>query len=308
MQLNHILRSQDFDRKSIEDLFIKARAAESIIHHGNNRELAGKQMVALFYEPSTRTRLSFELAMGNLGGSWHSTENAREFSSAIKGETLEDSIRVVNALGADVIVLRHDEVGSSERAAAVSNVPIINAGDGPGQHPTQALLDIFTINEELGYIDGITVAFFGDLLNGRTVRSLAYLLAKFSIKKLYFVAPAILQMKSDIIEYLNRHNVTHEAVDNIEAIASEVDVVYTTRLQDERFQEGAKEFREAYEKMRVDERIMKMLSPKAILMHPLPRNDEIAPEVDSDPRAVYFKQVRYGLFMRMALLQTIFSK
>jgi len=306
--LEHILRSQDFNREDLERLFTLARAAKTILNHGSNRELSGKQMATLFYEPSTRTRLSFESAMHNLGGKVLSTENAREFSSTIKGETLEDTIKVVSALGADVIVLRHDEVGASERAAAISSVPIINAGDGAGQHPTQSLLDIFTIHEEIGHVDDISVAFVGDLLNGRTVRSLAYLLAKFSIKKLYFVAPSALQMQTDIIEYLNRHNVTHEMIDDLAKIAGDVDVIYTTRLQKERFQDGIEEYQEAYDKMRIDERIMKMLSPNAILMHPLPRNDEIAPEVDTDPRAVYFKQVRYGLFMRMALLQTIFSK
>lgn len=308
MPINHIIRSQDFDRDNLERLFTLARKAERQVRDGKSNDLAGKQMATLFYEPSTRTRLSFESAMQNLGGSVLSTENAREFSSTIKGETLEDTIIVVAELGVDVIVLRHYEIGASDRAAAISNVPIINAGDGAGQHPTQSLLDIFTINEELGHVDGISVALVGDLLNGRTVRSLAYLLTKFSIKKLYFVAPKILQMQSDIIDYLNRHNVTHEAVGDLAHIARKVDVIYTTRLQKERFQDGIEDFEEAYKKIRVDKKIMDLLPKKAILMHPLPRNEEIAPGIDKDPRAVYFKQVRYGLFIRMALLQTILLK
>src|SRR3989304_3663861 len=158
-------------------------------------------MATLFYEPSTRTRFSFETAMHRLGGRVISTENAAEFSSVAKGETLEDTIQIMNGY-ADVIVIRHYELGAAQRAAAVSRVPVINAGDGPGQHPTQALLDLYTIRKEIGKIDGLHIAMVGDLANGRTVRSLTYLLSKFRNVKLYFVAPALLKMKEDILEHL----------------------------------------------------------------------------------------------------------
>ena len=305
MKLEHIIRAQDFDRVWLERLFTLSRESEQIIKSGTNRELTGKKMVALFYEPSTRTRVSFESAMHSLGGWVMSTENAREFSSAIKGETLEDTIKVIDELGADVIVLRHYESGASEKAAAVSSVPIINAGDGAGQHPTQSLLDVFTIHEELGNVDNISVALVGDLLNGRTVRSLAYLLTKFSIKKIYFVAPDVLQMQNDILEYLDKYNVPYEKTDNLMSIADKVDVVYSTRLQKERFKGDMEEFESAYSKMKIDEDFMKVLKKKAVILHPLPRNKEIAQAVDKDPRAVYFKQVRYGLQVRIAILRIL---
>src|SRR6185437_8825985 len=173
-RLRHVLESQQFSRALLEDLFVRAEEVKLEPHHFIGR-LAGQVMAALFYEPSTRTRLSFEAAMLRLGGETMGTDNAREFSSAAKGETLEDTIRIVSGY-ADVIVLRHNEEGAAKRAAAVSSVPIINAGDGPGQHPTQALLDLYTIRAELSRVDGVQVAMVGDLANGRTVRSLAYLL------------------------------------------------------------------------------------------------------------------------------------
>src|SRR5256885_470069 len=186
-RLRHVVESQQFSRALLEELFVRSDEIKREPHHFIGR-LAGQVMAALFYEPSTRTRLSFEAAMLRLGGQTMGTDNAREFSSAAKGETLEDTIRIVSGY-ADVIVLRHSEEGAAKRAAAVSDVPIINAGDGPGQHPTQALLDLFTIRAELAKIDGVRVAMVGDLANGRTVRSLAYLLSKFKDIKLWFVAP-----------------------------------------------------------------------------------------------------------------------
>src|SRR5207245_11352535 len=174
-------------------------------HHFIGR-LAGPVMAALFYDPSTRTRLSFEAAMLRLGGDTAGTDNAREFSSAAKGETLEDTIRIVSGY-ADVRVLRHNEEGAARRAAAVSSVPVINAGDGPGQHPTQARLDLYTIRDELGHIDGIRIAMVGDLANGRTVRSLAYLLSKFREIRIWFVAPPQVAMRDDIKAHLDEHHV-----------------------------------------------------------------------------------------------------
>ncbi|HKW69855.1 MAG TPA: aspartate carbamoyltransferase, partial [Candidatus Dormibacteraeota bacterium] len=267
--------------------------------------LAGQVMAALFYEPSTRTRLSFEAAMLRLGGSTMGTDNAREFSSAAKGETLEDTIRIVSGY-ADVIVLRHSEEGAAKRAAAVSTVPIINAGDGPGQHPTQALLDLYTIRDELNRIDGVRVAMVGDLANGRTVRSLTYLLSKFKDVTFWFVAPPEVAMRDDLKAHLDEHNVAWIETQELDAVLPEVDVVYMTRIQKERFTDP-----EAYNAVkgvyRIDKKAIALMRKYSVLMHPLPRVDEILTEVDDDSRSAYFRQARNGLHVRMALLDRLLS-
>src|SRR5438067_7276886 len=232
-RLSHVIESQQFSRALLEDLFARADEIRREPHHFNGR-LAGQVMAALFYEPSTRTRLSFEAAMLRLGGQTMGTDNAREFSSAAKGETLEDSIRIVGGY-ADVIVLRHNEEGAAKRAAAVSSVPIINAGDGPGQHPTQALLDLYTIRDVLGRIDRVRVAMVGVLANGRTVRSLTYLLSKFKDVKVWFVAPPQVAMRDDLKSHLDEHGVPWVETEDLNAVLPEVDVVYMTRIQKERF-------------------------------------------------------------------------
>src|SRR5437868_10806682 len=204
-RLRHVVESQQFSRSLLEELFVRSEEMKREPHHFIGR-LAGQVMAALFYEPSTRTRLSFEAAMLRLGGTTMGTDNAREFSSAAKGETLEDTIRIVSCY-ADVIVLRHYEEGAARRAAASSSVPVINAGDGPGQHPTQALLDLYTIRDELGHVDGIRIAMVGDLANGRTVRSLTYLLSKFRDIRIVFVAPPQVAMRQDLKDHLDEHHV-----------------------------------------------------------------------------------------------------
>src|SRR5919109_4782779 len=204
-RLRHVIESQQFSRALLEDLLARADEIKREPHHFIGR-LAGQVMAALFYEPSTRTRLSFEAAMLRLGGATMGTDNAHEFSSAAKGETLEDTIRIVSGYS-DVIVLRHYEEGAARRAAAVSDVPVINAGDGKGQHPTQALLDVYTVKDELGRLDGISVAMVGDLANGRTVRSLAYLLGKYSGATIWFVAPSQVAMRDDIKLHLDEQGV-----------------------------------------------------------------------------------------------------
>ena len=297
--MNHVIESQQFDRKALEKLFKVADGFEK--KHGI--PLRGKIMASLFYEPSTRTRFSFESAMLRLGGSVITTENAKEFSSVSKGETLEDSIRVVSGY-ADVIVLRHDEEGSAKRASIVSDVPVINAGDGSGQHPTQALLDLYTIRRELGKVDGIRIAFVGDLKHGRTIRSLAYLLGKFKKVKIDFVSPKGLRVGADIKEYLDRHGVYYEETENLDPVITEVDVFYQTRIQKERFK-NPKEYTKFKGCYRIDLALVKRMKRKSIIMQPLPRVDEIATEVDTSTKAVYFKQARYGLLVRMALLKEI---
>ena len=297
--MRHIIKSQQFDRRFLRGIFSLAESLEK----KNGTPLKGKIMASLFYEPSTRTRFSFEAAMIKLGGGVITTENAKEFSSAKKGETLEDSIRVIGNY-ADVIVLRHPEEGASRRAMSVSNVPVINAGDGIGQHPTQALLDLYTIKREIGKISGISVALVGDLHHGRTIRSLAYLLGKYRNVKIYFVSPKALRVASDILQYLEKHQVSYVEVEDLESIIALVDVLYQTRVQEERFGTAAE-----YETLRgcyqIDLALVSRMKPKSILMHPLPRVDEIVTEVDTSPHAVYFKQAYYGLYIRMALLKYV---
>ena len=303
-RLRHIIESQQFSRSILEELFDRAEEIKREPHKFMGR-LNGQVMAALFYEPSTRTRLSFEAAMLRLGGQTMGTDNAREFSSAAKGETLEDTIRIVGGY-ADVIVIRHNEEGAARRAAAVSSVPIINAGDGPGQHPTQALLDLYTIKDELNRIDGIKVAMVGDLANGRTVRSLTYLLSKFKDIKIWFVAPPTVSMRDDLKQHLDEHHLAWVETEDLEAVLPEVDVVYMTRIQKERFTDPA-----AYDAVkgvyRIDKSSLAAMRKYSIVMHPLPRVDEIAPEVDDDPRAAYFRQARNGMPVRMALLDRLLS-
>jgi aspartate carbamoyltransferase catalytic subunit len=300
--MRHVIESQQFSRSLLEELFARAEEIKAEPHRFMGR-LNGQVMAALFYEPSTRTRFSFEAAMLRLGGQTIGTDNAREFSSAAKGETLEDTIRIVSGY-ADVIVMRHNEEGAAKRAAAVSSVPIINAGDGPGQHPTQALLDLYTIKDELNRIDGVRVAMVGDLANGRTVRSLTYLLSKFKDIKLWFVAPPQVAMRDDLKAHLDDHKVPWVETEDLDSVLPEVDVVYQTRIQKERFADP-----EVYNAVkgiyRIDKKSMSLMRKYAILMHPLPRVDEISPEVDDDPRSAYFRQARNGLRIRMALLDRL---
>ncbi len=307
MNLHHITESQQFTLPMLHELFREADQMERVAARGGTRDYEHAVMASLFYEPSTRTRFSFESAMLRLGGRAISTERAQEFSSVIMGETLEDTIRVVNHY-ADVIVLRHNEIGGAARAAAVSSVPVINAGDGKGgQHPTQALLDLYTIQKELRTIDGVKVAFVGNLATGRTVRSLAYLLGKFDRVKLYFVAPPALQIQDDIRDYLTRHNVWFALEHDLRTVLPEVDVLYVTRIQSEVFPGGGA----APDKPApfiLDESTVKLLRPSSLIMHPLPRLNEIAPSVDADPRAAYFRQTRYGVFIRMALITSVLQR
>lgn len=303
--LRHIIEAQQFDRETLGDIFRVAREMEQVVQHYGSNILNRRVMASLFYEPSTRTRLSFESAMRRLGGGVITTESAQEFSSAAKGETLEDTIRIIGGY-ADVIVLRHFESGASRRAAAVSPVPIISAGDGPGQHPTQALLDVYTIEREIGRLDGISVALVGDLANGRTARSLCYLLTKFTDTRVYFVAPEVVRMRDDIKDYLTRNGVHWEESTDLHDVASRVDVIYQTRIQRERFGDRVEEYQQARGKFIIDAAVLDRMSKDSIIMHPLPRVDEIDAEaVDGDPRAAYFRQAHNGLYVRMALLRMI---
>ncbi|XP_008789690.2 aspartate carbamoyltransferase, chloroplastic-like [Phoenix dactylifera] len=303
--LDDVIESQQFDRDILNDIFEVALEMEKIEKNSSRRKiLMGYLMATLFYEPSTRTRLSFESAMKRLGGEVLTTENAREFSSAAKGETLEDTIRTVEGY-ADIIVLRHFESGAARRAASTASIPIINAGDGPGQHPTQALLDVYTIKREIGRLDGITLGLVGDLANGRTVRSLAYLIAKYQNIKIYFVSPDVVKMKDDIKDYLTSMGVGWEESTDLLEVASKCDVVYQTRIQRERFGERIDLYEAARGKYIVNRKVLDVLPKHAVIMHPLPRLDEITVDVDSDTRAAYFRQAKNGLYIRMALLKLL---
>ncbi|XP_022716857.1 aspartate carbamoyltransferase 1, chloroplastic isoform X3 [Durio zibethinus] len=304
-QLDDVIEAQQFDRDTLSAIFEVAREMENIEKKSPGSQiLKGYLMATLFYEPSTRTRLSFESAMKRLGGEVLTTENAREFSSAAKGETLEDTIRTVEGY-TDIIVMRHFESGAAKRAAATAGIPIINAGDGPGQHPTQALLDVYTVEREIGKLDGIRVGLVGDLANGRTVRSLAYLLAKYQDVKIYFVSPDVVKMKDDIKDYLTSRGVEWEESADLMEVASKCDVVYQTRIQRERFGERIDLYEEARGKYIVDKDVLKVMQKHAVVMHPLPRLDEITVDVDADPRAAYFRQAKNGLYIRMALLKLL---
>src|SRR5579863_4074449 len=307
MKLHHIIEAQQFDLATLAELFQISEKMEKVAERGGNKDFDNRIMATLFYEPSTRTRFSFETAMHRLGGRVISTENAAEFSSVSKGETLEDTIRILNGY-ADVIVLRHYEVGSAARAAAASRVPVINAGDGAGQHPTQALLDLYTIKKEIGRLDGLRIAMVGDLAQGRTVRSLAYLLGKFDDVRMWFVAPQPLKMKEDILQHLRERGVAYQEEDSLEQVLPEVDVVYQTRIQKERFGDRISEYEQCRGLYVINRASLDLMRSGAIIMHPLPRVGEIAPEVDQDPRAAYFRQAQNGLFVRMALLTLVLER
>jgi aspartate carbamoyltransferase catalytic subunit len=301
-----VIESQQFDREMLAHIFQMANEMREVAMSGGNNLLAGQIMATLFYEPSTRTRLSFEAAMIRLGGHVITTENAREFSSVAKGETLEDTVRVVGCY-ADVLVIRHYESGAAQRAALYAPVPVINAGDGPGQHPTQALLDLYTIQAELGQIDGLRVAMVGDLANGRTVRSLAYLLALYNDIELIFVAPPPVAMREDIKEHLRERGVSFREESDLRAVLPVSDVVYQTRIQKERFADRPGDYEAVRGVYIIDREAMELLPRDAIVMHPLPRVDEIRPEVDDDLRAAYFRQVANGVYVRMALLKLLLA-
>ncbi len=303
MKLQHVIESQQFSVPNLMELFGRTRHMERIVQRGGTRDYEDRIMATLFYKPSTRTRFSFESAMYRLGGRVLSTESAKAFSSVVEGEQLEDTIRII-ANYCDIIVLRHNEEGGAKRAAAVSSVPIINAGDGAGgQHPTQALLDLYTIYNECNTLNGLSVAMIGALDTGRTVRSLAYLLSKFERVKLYFLAPHELQIRQDIIDHLQEHDVWFQLNSDPDEVLPHVDVVYQTRIDRERL----KRQDVALSPYNINPAMLQKMKPDAIIMHPLPRSVEIAEAVDHDRRAAYFRQAQNGLYVRMALLTMLFD-
>ncbi len=299
--MQHLIETQQFTRESLKELFKLASSLEG----KRDESLKGKILAALFFQPSTRTRLSFESAMLRLGGDVITMESG-DTSSSTKGETIEDTTRVI-AQYADAIAMRHNEVGAAARAAAVSKVPVINAGDGNlGQHPTQALLDLYTIQRELKREDGVHIVFVGNLKYYRSARSLSYLLSKYKDITVTFVSAPELRMGDDVKEHLRENGVEFtETEDMVDAVRN-ADVVYQTRIARDFILNDAE-----YEKQKgryiITGEVANAMKQGGIIIHPLPRVDEISPEVDTSPHAVYFRQVGYGLIVRMAILKTILN-
>lgn len=310
--VKHVLRSQDFSPEYLDKLFSHARKLMARMKSSYSREslvlpLRDRVVTLLFYQPSTRTRFSFEQAARLLGAHTFVTENAGEFSSAIKGETLEHTIRNFGEMHADAIVLRHPENDAAERAAAIVDqyypyCHIINGGNGTGQHPTQSFIDLFTIEEHLGRLNNFTIAMCGDLAHSRTTHSLAYLLSKYANVKMIFYAPGDkMEMKKEILDHLDEHGIQYMKTSFLSYALRRADAVYVTRAQKEAH--GKDIEGETYFKITPKE--MELLKPHAVLTHPLPIAAEISREVDSDPRSHYFKAVGYGLCIRMALLEDL---
>jgi aspartate carbamoyltransferase len=300
-----ILTVKQFSQDDLKYIFEVAHEMREMVERvGTFDLLKGKILVNLFYEPSTRTSASFTAAMERLGGSVIPI-NEVKYSSVAKGESLPDTVRSLECYS-DVIVLRHPEVGASAIAAQYARKPIINAGDGIGEHPTQALLDLFTIIEEKGNVDGLTITMVGDLKYGRTVHSLSRLLSLYDVK-LNFVSPEILRLPEEIISELESKGIPIQEYTLLDQALSESDVLYVTRIQKERFAEP-----QDYENVKgtyvITPQTLTKASKDLILMHPLPRVGEISMDLDDDPRAAYFRQMEYGMYVRMALLAMVLGK
>jgi len=294
-----IVSIEDFSQEEINHILNISESMEPVAVKGSDM-LKGKILATLFYEPSTRTRLSFETAMLKLGGSNIGFADM-EITSVKKGETLADTVRVVENY-ADVIALRHGLEGAAKMAAEFAKIPIINSGTGAEEHPTQALTDLYTIRKEKGKIDGLKVAILGDLRYGRTVHSLAYALAQYKIE-LYLISPEILRMRKDVLETIKRRIKVIED-ENLETLVPLIDVLYVTRIQKERFPDQA-EYAKVKGAYKIDLKTLKNAKKDMIILHPLPRVDEIAPEVDNTSQARYFQQVHNRVMVRMALLALV---
>jgi len=293
---------RDYGREELDFLLDKADEMMQLADTGSDL-LKGRILATLFFEPSTRTRLSFESSMLRLGGGVTGFAEPK-ISSVAKGESLEDTVRTVESY-CDVIVMRHPEEDSSRRAAEAASIPVINGGAGSWEHPTQAALDLHTIRHAKNTIDGLTIALAGDLLYGRTVHSLMIALSNYDVQ-LYLVSPPQLKMREDVIQDVG-DKVEYTEVEELEPIMPELDVLYATRIQKERFSDP-----QAYEKLKdaylIDKELLEKGKQDITLMHPLPRVTEIAEEVDNTPQAWYFKQVKHGIYLRMALLALTLGK
>lgn len=293
-----VLESGQFTRDNLDELCDIAGYMKRLVEKQGITDICkGLYSANLFYEPSTRTNSSFHTAMGRLGGEVLPIHT--EFSSVKKGETIEDTIRVVQQY-VDIVIMRHPDIGSVARAAKVADIPIINAGDGANEHPTQALLDLFCIQSHHGKIDGLTIAMVGDLKYGRTVHSLSKLLEHFNVQ-LLLISPPELEMPDSVLAKLTKNGTKFTQCTDFAKAIPQADVIYMTRVQKERFPILA-DYMRVKDAYIMDEAHMQLGKPTMTLMHPLPRINEITVGVDADPRAKYFEQVRCGMFMRMAIL------
>jgi aspartate carbamoyltransferase catalytic subunit len=301
--LRHVIDARQFTRDWLEStLFPQTALLHATPTDRLPRSLEGKRLFYLFYEPSTRTRVSFEMAASLLGATVTGMDS---YEHRPEEERLEDRIRVLNEYPYDFLLLRYHEEGGASRAAAVSHVPVINAGDGSGQHPTQALLDAYTLWRELGRIDGLRIALVGDLSYQRSTNSLSFLLSQFRGLHLYLVSPQLLRMRDDVRDHLAQSGAAIEEVRDLRSVASELDVVYVTRAQTSRL-EHARRFDEGDAGWyTVDQEVLSQLPTTARVLHPLPRGPELPEAVDADPRVVCFRQAGYGLYVRMALLSLL---
>ena len=300
-----IISVRQFSRDNLAYIFGVADEMKAVVKRvGSTDLLKGHVLAVVFYEPSTRTSSSFIAAMSRLGGSVIPINEVR-YSSVTKGESLPDTIRTLESY-ADVLVLRHPDVGASEVAAKYARKPIINAGDGVGEHPTQALLDLYTIQSELGQIDGLHVAMVGDLRYGRTVHSLARLLCQYDVR-MTFVSPEILRLPLDVMNEIKAHNLPVRETYDVEDVIADADVLYITRVQRERFADQA-QYDAVKDCYMLTAELMQKAKERMIVMHPLPRVNEISYLIDDDPRAAYFRQMENGMYIRMALLAAVLGK
>jgi aspartate carbamoyltransferase catalytic subunit len=299
--LSHIVDAAQFSREwLLDELFPRTDLMRQIHGLGDSRLLTGRRMFGLFYQPSTRTRISFESAMTSLGGSTSGIEVLRE-AREHDDEPIEDRVRVLCSYGYDVLLIRYHEEGGAARAAAVSSVPVVNAGDGEGQHPTQALLDAYTIQRELGRLHDLEIALVGDLTYERSVNSLAELLAKIPGVRLRFVSPETLRLRPAIRQRLTQAGAEFEELDDLEAVLPTADVIYLTRAHSDRMT-MAQRFATQARSYVVDQGVLARMKSNAIVLHPLPRGPELALGLESDPRVACFRQAENGLYVRMALL------
>eukprot|EP00808_Paulinella_micropora_P010626 g6671.t1 len=301
----HILTACQFSRADVDSVF--ALASDIKANRDKYMDVCkGMLSCNIFYEPSTRTDSSFEAAMKLLGGQVISLKGMAN-SSVAKGETLEDTVRTLEEYS-DVLVLRHPEVGAAKRAAKVLKNPILNAGDGAGEHPTQAMLDLYTIQAEFGRIDGLTITIVGDLKFGRTVHSLVRMLALFKVAQLNLVSPEYLQIPDKYLAEVKKSGISVTQTSSLESVLASSDVLYVTRVQKERLDAKAKaQLASGVSPFHVTADLLARCKAKASLriLHPLPRVDELDAAIDSDPRAAYFRQMKYGLYVRMALLALV---
>ena len=299
--MRHLISPLDFSVEELDDLLDLASDIEK--NPDKYKEACkGKKIATLFYEPSTRTRLSFEAAMINLGGSVLGFSSA-DSSSASKGESVSDTIRIISCY-ADICAMRHPKEGAPLVAASKSSIPVINAGDGGHQHPTQTLTDLMTIRFLKGRLNNLTIGLCGDLKFGRTVHSLINALLRYENISFVLISPPELRVPEYIRENLTKAGAPFKEVTKLEDVMSDLDILYMTRVQKERFfnEEDYIRMKDSYI---LDKRKMKLAKDDMLVLHPLPRVNEISVEVDDDPRAVYFKQVQYGVYVRMALILTL---